>query len=235
MTQGTNNLDILAEKIEKAKYDDQEMSRLISAYMPFIKKAAVEIGDAVMEYDDRLSLAMLTFMRCIKLYENDRGNFISFAAACIRNRLIDESRKQLKYSRNITPLFNDEDEKAFQIATDRASIEAYSLEQERESLVFEIEAFSESLQAYGISFQELPKICPKHDAARRRCVDLARYVAANEGMRVSLLKSRRLAQSSLARQFNLSEKTVEKHRKYIVTIVLLLSGDYPLVKAFLPQ
>ena len=228
-------MDTLNEQVEKAKRDAQEMNRLINAYMPFIRKTATETGAAGMDYDDRLSLAMLTFMNCVRQYKNERGNFISFAAACIRNRLIDENRRQLRYRNRETPLFSDDEDRIYGTAADQASIYAYSRERERESLADEIDAFSQKLADFGIRINELPKICPKQSASRKRCVELGQFVADDGEMCESLMKNHRLAQSRLAKQFGLSEKTIEKHRKYIVTIVILLSGDFPLVKAFLPK
>jgi RNA polymerase sigma factor len=37
------------------------------------------------------------------------------------------------------------------------------------------------------------------------------------------------------KRFNLSERTIEKHRRYIVSLTLILSGDYPGIQAFLPR
>ena len=160
---------------------------------------------------------------------------MAFAAACIRNRLIDESRKQTRYTKKIVPLYPGEDDQTKTSAEDRASIDAYSRIQEQESLSDEIDAFSDRLTDYGISFKELPRICPKQSGARNQCIELGRFVAGNEEMRENLFRRRRLPQTELAKEFGLSEKTIEKHRRYIVTIVLLLTGDYPLIRAFLPQ
>jgi hypothetical protein len=43
-----------------------------------------------------------------------------------------------------------------------------------------------------------------------------------------------LAQAELAKEFGISPKTIEKYRKYIVTLSILLLGDYPGIKAYLP-
>ena len=228
-------MDTLVERIEAAKNDSLEMDRLISEYMPFIKKAAGDVGGLGIEYDDRLSLSLLTFLNCVKQYKAERGSFIAFAAACIRNRLIDESRKQTSYTKKVLPLFPEEDDITTTSAEDQASIDAYSRKLEQESLSDEIDAFSDRLMEYGISFKDLPRICPKQSGTRKRCVELGRFVAGSEDMRENLFRRRRLAQTELAREFGLSEKTIEKHRRYIVAIVLLLTGDYPLIRAFLPQ
>jgi len=228
-------LESLIERIEKAKSENAELERLITDYMPFIKKTVNDVGNIGMEYDDRLSLAMLTFMNCVKQYDVEKGNFIAFASICIHNRIIDESRKQLRYSGKIQPLFPSDADAISGTAEDKGSITAYNLEREHESLSDEILIFSGQLKEYGIIFQELPRICPKQDRARKQCITLGRSVAGNNEMLDVLLRFRRLSQSAIAKQFGLSEKTIEKHRKYIITIVILLTGDNPCIRAFLPQ
>ena len=235
-------MDAIIEKVERAKNDNNEMDFLISEYLPFIRKTAGEAVYAGMEYDDRLSVAMLTFMNCVRQYSVERGNFITYAAVCIRNRLIDESRKQTGYSGKSVqidrPLLTGDGDVTIKnsiVETDRASIEAYSREREREDLSDEIDAFSKHLIEFGISFDDLSRLCPRRQKARNQCVSLARYILKNNEIRVKLFAFRRLAQSEIAHEFNISEKTVEKHRKYIVALVILLSGDYPFIRAFLPQ
>ena len=233
---GDMDLDVLLERIQIAKNVNVELERLISDYMPFIKKTVNDEGlwGWDIEYDDRLSLAMLTFMNCVKQYQVERGSFMPFAAACIRNRLIDEARKQRRYSGKVIPLISDEEDALSEAMEGNVSIAIYNREQEQECLCEEISDFSEKLWEYGISFNELSRICPKQERARKQCIELGRYVVNNEEMREKLIRQRRLAQSELARVFGLSEKTIEKHRKYIVAIVIVLAGDYPIIRVFLP-
>jgi RNA polymerase sigma factor len=228
-------LDALIERIEIAKSATDELDCLITDYMPFIKRIVSDTSNLGMEYDDSLSLAMLTFMNCVKQYDSEKGSFIAFASTSIRNRLIDESRKQTRYIGKVIPLFPDAEDDVSETAEDKASIAIYNQEQEQECLIDEINAFSEQLIQYGITFQELPQICPRQDRARNQCIDIGRFVSKNDEMLDMRYKHRRLAQSALAKEFGLSEKTIEKHRKYIVTIVILIVGDYPLIRAFLPR
>ena len=228
-------METLIERIEKAKKDNDALDRLIADYMPFINKTIHEAGGMGIEYDDRLSLAMLAFMNCVRQFEDGKGSFITFAAVSIRNRLIDESRKYTRYAGRVIPLYLDENERAAETPEEKASIAAYSREREREGLSDEIEALSGQLGQFGVSFEDLHRICPRQERARKQCIEIGRYIAGSERMCEILYKHRRLAQSELAKEFGLSEKTVEKHRKYIVTIAVLLTGDYPLIRAFLPK
>jgi RNA polymerase sigma factor len=235
LIRGGSALDALLERIELAKNSNSELESLITDYMPFIRKSVYDAGNLDIEYDDKLSLAMLSFMNCVIQFERGRGSFLTFASTCIRNRLFDEGRKQAKYGGKMIPLYPENGQTSTDTVEGQVSYAAYNMKQEQERLADEIDVFSQQLGEYGVLFEELPRICPKQERARKQCVELGQFVAGREKMRETLLKHRRLAQAELAAEFGLSGKTIEKHRKYIVTIVLLLTGDYPLMRAFLPQ
>jgi RNA polymerase sigma factor len=211
------------------------MNSLIADYRPFIKKTINDTRYLGIEYDDRLSLAMLSFMNSVKQYTVERGNFINFTTVCIRNRLYDENRKHIKHSGKVIPLFPDEEDESSLTIEDKVSVSFYEQDLERENLSIETDALSGHLEQYGVSFDDLHRICPKQERARRQCIDIGRYIISNDEILNAFLKARRLPQSQLAKHFGLSEKTIEKHRKYIVTIVIVLTGDYPYIRAFLPQ
>lgn len=227
-------MDEMEIRLKEARADPREMERLISDYIPFIKK---QIGgkDFSLEYDDRLSLAMLAFVNCVRQYEEGRGSFLFFCASCIRNRLIDEGRRQMGYRAKVVPLVTESEEGEHSASGDAASLAAYDMEREKASLREEIEALRWKLREYGIAFEELPRICPKQERSRKQCLELAKKVVGTQDFRLTLQKQRRLVQAELAQIFCISPKTIEKHRKYIVTLSVLLMGDYPGIQAFLPQ
>ncbi len=219
----------IAERIVLAKQNQSDMNKLIIDYLPFLKRLVLETAKSSLEYDDRLSIAMLMFMICVRQYEVQKGNFISFASVCIKNRIIDESRKEVRFPKStIFPVSE------FKIE-ETASLELYSKELERSLLIEEIEDFSSYLKYFDIDFSELVKICPKQDRARKLCNEVARVITQDADMKQIFIKSHRLPQKDLASKLGISVKTIEKHRKYIVTLVILLLGDFPFICSFLPQ
>lgn len=232
-----NDLKDINERLCVAKEDKRALEELLTDYLPFIKKQLAGMGHMGIEYDDMLSVAMLTFVNCVQQYKAGRGNFLSFTAGCIRNRLIDECRKEIRYSSKVIAIAPEpsDGEDIQQTEEERAALREYSKEQERKALSDEIDGLSAALGPYGIAFADLPNICPRQDRARALCAQLARAVAWDEGMRDAFLKKQRIPQAQLALQFSISPKTVEKHRKYIVVLTVLLIGDYPCIQAFLPR
>lgn len=224
--------DVL-EDVLAAQRDPTQHNALIAKYLPFIKGQLRGLRGMRLEYDDMLSLAMLTFSGCVRQYAEEKGNFLAFCSACIRNRLLDESRRQTRYESRVVPLF-DEQGRPNPAEAD-VSLAAYDAEQERLALALEIEGFSAQLAAFQISFGELPLCCPKQTRSRRLCLRLAREVLSTPEFFRELMENHRLAQSALAARLSVSPKTIEKHRKYIVALALLQAGDYPYIQSFLPD
>ena len=90
-------MDDIVNRIKKAQSDSSELELLISDYLPLLKKQAGAAASGILEYEDRLSLAMLTFISCVRQYTEKRGSFISFFSVCFHNRITDEIRRQNLY------------------------------------------------------------------------------------------------------------------------------------------
>lgn len=225
----------LESRVLRAQSDHQEIDRILSEYLPLIKKQASAMAGGGMEYDDMLSIAMLAFVHSIKQYDSNRGAFLTYVALNIRSRLIDAYRRNKRLTEQVIPLFREQNEEGAQQSPEvAASLSRYSMEREQAALAEEIQLFGAELQRFDIQFDELVSISPKQLRSRNQCLELARKVAGDHGMRSDFLKGARLPQTALAKAFGLSVKTVEKHRKYIVALILLLLGDYPGICTFLP-
>lgn len=222
----------IESRLKLAKFDKHALDSLLFDYMPFVKKQVLA-ANLSLEFDDMLSIAMLTFSGCVTQYDTSKGTFMAFAATSIKNRLIDEARREGRYTGKVLPLFNDDG--GIVSLVEDVSLQEYNIESQRQTLADEIDALSAELLPFGITFRELPKICPKQDRSRTLCFELAKMLLANDKMKSQLFSDRKLAQAELAKQLDISAKTIEKHRRYIVTLAVLLSGDYPHMKAFLPK
>ncbi len=228
-------MDDLDKRLALAAEDSGERDRLLRDYLPFLKKLIGSLKDLALEYDDMLSMAMLVFVNCVRQYEIGKGHFLSFVQVCVRNRLIDESRKERKNHQVIAFPGGDRGDLRDTPVEEAVSLRQYDRTKERQRLCEEIDGLNEELSHYGILFSQLPKICPKQDRARRQCLEIALAVNGDSTLRSMLTQRRQLPQRELAERFSLSPKTIEKHRKYIVTLAVLLQGDYPGIQAFLPQ
>lgn len=220
----------LEERIILAQADPSELNRLLVEYLPFLKSQVSKIKPRLREFDDMMNSAMLSFTGCVLQYKPEKGAFIPFLQTCIRNRLIDENRKEAGHP---VPVPLNEEVKA-PAAVDAVSILYYNREQENFALREEIASLSAALKEYGVVFNDLPHQCPRQKRSRMQCVMLARYLVTEPELRDKLCRQKKLPQKELAERFSLSVKTVEKHRKYIVTLAVVYMGDYPYVRTFLP-
>lgn len=226
---GMSIVEGLEERLEMARREPAQLDRLLDDYLPFLRGQAARAAPGQLEYDDRLSLAMLTFVGCVRQYTPGRGGFLSFCSVCIRNRLADEERK-LRRSPKVVPLFGED-----ALSQEReAALAHYDREQERQTLAEEIASYQACLEPYGITFGDLARLCPKRQGARQLCVSAARALVGEAEMAATLVEKKRVAQTELALRLGVSPKTIEKHRKYIAAVALLLLGDYPGIQAFLP-
>lgn len=226
-------MEILASRLAAAKSDRQELNHLITDYIPFIKSEVAKTPIFGMEFEDRYSLALLVFLNCVRQYDVQKGAFLPFVSVCIRNRMIDEGKKYARRrQREALPFQELSEDPQLQQSL---SLFAYNADLERHSLREEIDQLALALQPFGISFDSLAKICPKQQRSRRLCMLLAQTVARDEVLRTVLLQKQRLLISELADRLEISKKTVEKYRRYIITTAVILLGDFPGIQAFLPN
>lgn len=221
----------IEKKIAIAKSDKHALNNLIFDYIPFIKKQ-VYSANLALDFEDMFSIAMITFSICVTEYDEKKGSFIAFATKSIRNRLIDEMRKEGRHTEKVI-FFPDNDESLISYMRD-ISVQKYNIEHQRENLAYEIQELLNELLSFGINFRKLTKNCPRQDRARNLCFRAAKLLLSDKDMKKQLFCNKRLPRTELAKQLGISTKTIEKHRKFIVTLSVIWAGDYPNIKSFLP-
>ncbi|HEX3031808.1 MAG TPA: hypothetical protein VHS59_06135 [Bacillota bacterium] len=94
-----------------------------------------------------------------------------------------------------------------------------SIEDERG---LEIEELDKLLIVYGIQFEDLPDIAPRHRETRANLIKAAKGLAEQEQLMEKFLSRRSLPVKELSLVTGVTPKTIEKGRKYIITITLIL-------------
>lgn len=225
----------LLSKIDTAKADSAALDALLSEYLPFIRQVAGKQAVLGIEYDDCVSIGMLTFADCVRQYQPERGNFLSYCTVCIRNRLIDESRRQLRAVQNNVPLEVEEDDNNLVSFQDKAAIRAHARAKERDAMAEEIALLASQLREYRVRFDDLDRTCPKHSRLREQCIQAAIALAQDPAQARRLQESKRLPITYLADRFDIPVKTLEKFRKYLIAVAVIYMGDYPHVREFIPM
>jgi RNA polymerase sigma factor len=220
-----------------AKTDKHALNTLIHDYMPFIKKCVSAVFFKSQSKADNLTDAMFAFAHSVQTYKSEHGAFIQYAATVIRNRLIDNVRKELALQKHLVPFSAKADEKdmAFHAEAWEAavSLQVFNRAEEERNLCLEIETVNGEFDQWGFSWATLLKKCPKQERSRRAAMRIAEAVRKSPELLADTLKTRQLPVTRLAGTF--PRKTLEKYRQYIAALIILSQGDYPYVYSFVPQ
>ncbi|RJQ08736.1 MAG: RNA polymerase sigma-I factor [Bacillota bacterium] len=228
--------------------DDAARETLLRRYSPFALKVASRVtgGYVQLGRDDEASVALMAFNEAIDSYDPSRGaSFLGFVQAVIRRRLIDYFR-QAKAKRREVPMSalraTDGSDEGWAEGPGPSRLEAVQAAaaewahadwQEASDRRDEVARFRELLDAYGISLHELTQVSPRHEDARHRAIQAARALAARPDL-VSYLRQRgELPLKDLERLVRVSRKTLERQRKYIIAVTLILTEELPHLEAYL--
>jgi RNA polymerase sigma factor len=228
----------LEEAVLLIQHGDQALlNETITSYKPFIAKTVSSVCKRyIHESDDEFSIGLIAFNEAIEKYMPERGrSLLSFAEVLIKRRVIDYIRKQTK-SQHISYDFdgtvNDEESPGTAIVNE-LSFEEYKKKKEEDIRKDEIVHFSELLRTFELSFSDLVENSPKHADARKNAILIARILVEHTDLRNLLLEKKRLPIKQLEEMVDVSRKTIERNRKYIIAISLILLGDYLYLKDYI--
>lgn len=224
----------IIKAVYAAKDDAQKADELIREYMPFIRSEASKcISRLCTEQDDEFSIAMIAFHEAVLGYERGRGAFTSYASMLIRSRIIDYQRKESRHRGNIS-LYAEtgEDSRTLmdELADERDRLEeAANLEATRQ----EIEELSAVMADFGVSFTDAAENSPKQERTLEACAAAIRYAAENKYLLDELLRTKKLPMAQLVLGSGAERKTLERHRKYILAMLLIQTNGYEIVRGHL--
>ncbi|NMD37074.1 MAG: RNA polymerase subunit sigma [Christensenellaceae bacterium] len=229
--------DIILQ-VYAAKTDNEAADRLIDKYLPFIKAETAKFTGVipVEGRDDMLSIAMFAFHQAVRLYEKNKGAFLSYAAKAIRNRLIDNSRKEQRHKGTVSleePV-GGEDGITLLEKLDSGHDEI-NMRTQRVAAREEIIKFSNELSKYGLSLTDIADNCPKQERTLVACHKVLAYAKAHPELLNVLTEKKRLPMSQLASGSGVHFKTLERHRSYLVAILLAYTNGFEIIRGHLRQ
>lgn len=227
----------IIQQVYAAKEDVQAADRLIVTYLPFIKTETAKFlkRPPIEGHDDEMSIAMIAFHEAIGGYTRTRGAFLKYAAMLIRSRLIDYSRREQRHSRVISldaPAREEEVPLGETLADDRDPHEETA---SRDATRAEIEELTRQMQEFGISLSDVADNCPKQQRTLDACRKALQYARENPELLDDLLKTKRLPIGQLAAGSGVERKTLERHRKYMVALLLIYTNGYEIIRGHLKQ
>ena len=225
------------KKAIKAQVNTLYKEIFISEFESFILNAAYKVsGQYVTKNDDIWSVSLIAFNEAIQSYTYEKGRFLPFAEMVIKRRLYDYNKKINKnYSETpVSPSSfdcetDDDSENPVlkqQILKKTETIDNYDAK-------WEIEAISGILAEYGFTFFDLVSVSPKAGKTKAACARAIAYVVNNPLLMETMRRTRNLPVKAIENSLQIPRKIIERHRKYIITAIEIISGDYPMLCEYL--
>ncbi|WP_407066444.1 RNA polymerase sigma factor SigI [Geobacillus sp. TFV-3] len=223
--------------VEIQRGNEALRNELIRQYKPFIVKTVSSVCKRfIHEEDDEASIGLIAFNEAIEKYALHKGgSFLSFAELLIKRRLIDYIRKEVRTREFIWHVEDGEDgEQAAQTYVDaKLSVEEFYRQIEQEQRREEILHYQQVLKQFGIHFHDLVEQSPKHKDARLNAIRVAELLVANDEWLALLFRKKQLPIKQLETMASVSRKTIERNRKYIIAVAVILAGDYLYLKDYI--
>ncbi|WP_246140784.1 RNA polymerase sigma factor SigI [Bacillus marasmi] len=214
-------------------------NELIDAYKPFIAKTISAVCKRyIYETDDEFSIGLIAFNEAIEKFSPEKGkSLLSFAEVIIKRRVIDYIRKNtkensLRFDAGGIDSQVDDDIIGKSIENE-LSIDYHRQKQEEEKRREEIFLFQSRLQAFGLSFQEIIEQAPKHADARLNAIMIAKLIHEKPELTDYLYEKKRLPIKELEKYAQTSRKTIERNRKYIIAMSIILSEEFYYLQDYL--
>ncbi|HIE12789.1 MAG TPA: RNA polymerase subunit sigma [Desulfotomaculum sp.] len=207
--------------------------RLIELNKGFICKVACEHCQRQLAWDcdDELSVALIAFNEAIDTYKAERrAPFWGYARLVIKHRLTDYLRKEHRQTGRTVSVEEVR-------STQEPWVEDYGEEIWIAECAAEISRYESLLSAYGLSLADLVKSTPRHTRLRRQLIAAARALARNQACIEHLRERKKLPLQELSRLTGFPLKVLERGRKYIVGLGLVLASpeDFPYINTHLEE
>lgn len=225
----------IVSQVLEAQSNSQAADELIAQYLPFIRSETAKFLKRFPEDgQDELSIAMFAFYEAAMSYRSGKGSFLKLAATAIRNRLIDHYRREQRHTGTVSLDEQSSDDGDSSLA-DRIGDERNEIEElhDRTATQKEIQEFTEQLQEFGLSLPDVADNCPKQERTLTACMQVLDYARRNPDLLDQLVKTKKLPLSQLTEGAGAERKTLERHRKYIVAILLAYTNGFEIIRGHL--
>lgn len=237
VTISTSDGEVVVHIIAKIKNGDNQLrEKFIKDYIPFILRV---ISSSITEKSnlknrDEYSIGLIAFNEAIEKYDSNKSknsfSFFNFAEQVIKRRLIDYKRFISKGKTEIPFSYFHEEGNFFE---EKYLSDSSQTKFDRIELFQEIKHFSKLLDTFGIKINELHKYTPKHRDSREMCVDIARKIAENKEIYNKLVLKKYFPMKELSQIVNVHPRTIERNRKFIISVSLIYGNKYEYLQSYL--
>ena len=228
------------ERVMHIKLAREEKNTFIEEYKPFIAATVEKVTGRYVSYgqDEELSIGLMAFDEAIVHYEQEKGNFLSFAQNIIRKRLIDYYRKEKKHqavtyiSEYSTEEADGEEVFDYVVAYEEAQNKYYQ-EEINQLRRQELVQLKEELSTWGLKFDDVAKSSPKHSGTKKSYMDIVKYIVDRPELVKRIRTKQYLPIAEIEEGTKLPRKTIERSRNYVIAAMIILTGDYYCIREFI--
>ena len=230
--QNRRALSAAADSDRKSRFIEEEQAHILA----LLRRIT---GRGLSMNDDEWSIALLAVSEAVDSYDESRGSFWSYASIVMRSRLTDFYRSSasgipgelLVEPSSFSGEFDEDSDTAIGVAREVAGKTATV---ENTSLRDEIEALSGELERFGIDFFQLAECSPRTAKTRKSCGEILETFFWPPPLTEQLRQTGKWPVKELQARRKLSRKQMDNHRRYLIAAALILSGDYPGLRDYMP-
>lgn len=227
----------IADRVAQAKISRSAEDTLIQDFLPFIRSETAKfMNRTVQDNDDELSIAMIAFHEAVHHYDETKGTFLSLASTTIRSRLTDHYRKEKRHMGHIsmnTPVGDTDTEMGDLIVSEEESHADRIIY--RDATRQEIAELAAQMAEFGVSLSDVADNCPTQERNKAICLRAMQYAKENTDVLDEFLRTQRLPLAKLSDGNRAVRKTLERHRKYLIALLLICTNGYEIIRGHLKQ
>ncbi|MEG1240784.1 MAG: RNA polymerase subunit sigma [Oscillospiraceae bacterium] len=221
----------LDQRVAEAMGNPMLQEELLREYKPFILKCASDCCKRyVTDSDDEWSIALGAFHEALQKYSPKDGAFLAFGKLVIRRRLYDyfDANQKFRSEIPVSPsVFSGEEEDEESVTEVTLQVKKQLTYERDTTAADEIEAANGIFAQYGFTFFDLTECSPKAEKTKEACAKAAVFMLKSPILMNELRLTKQLPIKIIEKNTRLPRKIMERHRKYIIAVVELLSGEYP--------
>jgi RNA polymerase sigma factor len=215
------------EQVIREIQNGDEINRryLIQQYKPYIVNLVGHICKRYMTWsDEESSIGLIAFNRAIDTFEASKGRtFLNYAYLLINRDLINlfHHNKKNTHSLSLNYALGEEESAATAFEVEKA-MQFYQEKVESNSLVDEILELDQLLHDFGVGFEELEDVSPKHRDTRQSLNEMSYRFIQDRELVEELTRKKRFPSAAFTKKMGYHLKTIERYRKYIITVIIIL-------------
>lgn len=221
--------------VAAARGDSLAADELVRRFLPFIRsETAKVIRRGVSDSDDELSVAMMAFHEAVLAYERLRGAFLPFAARAIRSRIIDFHRREQRHRGQLSLHEKNEDDREL-ADTLAVGTDPISERTDRTAARQEIAHFALGLSEFGLTLTDIADNCPRQARTLAACHRALNWAKGDPALLEQTVRTKKLPIAALAAGAGVERKTLERHRKYMMALLLAYTNGFEIIRGHLGQ